>query len=177
VAVGVTPRRYLPVLRVSTGQPVLEAAHPRRTDVTETFIVVDGVRATRRDRTNLRNPKDLFGMALDQRAFGPGRLLVAFANRRGRLRAIAHAPRTDPPERALEACIQHLGAGATHAVAYCDEPVTEGPPPEGLYERFALACSIADRYGIELADWIACDDQWYRSTRLALFPDDEWWPE
>lgn len=137
------------------------------------LVVVDGYIATKKDKTDLKI--DAWSFALDQRAFGPGRLLVAFADRRGRLLSVAHSPRTEPVEAGLGACIQHIGRGAAAAVAYCDEPVKEGPPPPGLGTRFALARSIADSYGIHLVDWIACDDHRFRSSRLALDPSAEWW--
>jgi hypothetical protein len=137
------------------------------------FIVVDGLVATKLDDTNLR--EEAWSLAFDQRTFGPRRLIVAFADRSGRLLSIAHAPRTDPPESALGPCIEHLGRGAAAAVALCDEPVVDGPPPHDLGIRFALARAIAAGYGIHLVDWIACDDQLIRSSRLALFPDGHWW--
>lgn len=132
-------------------------------------IVVDGYAATDKDTTDLR--EDTWSLALDQRAFGPRRLVVAFADRCGRLRGLAHAPRTEPAEAALAPCIQHLGRGAAAAVAFCDESVVEGPPPPEIGLRFALARSIASSYGIYLVDWIACDDQLFRSSRFALEAD------
>lgn len=74
-------------------------------------------------------------------------------------------------------CIEHVGAGADVAIAFCDEPVTDAPPPPDAVERFADACSIAASYGIHLVDWIACDDQLLRSMRLACEPEAVWWPE
>ena len=139
------------------------------------LIVVEGYVAKPRDHTNLR--REAWSLALDQRAFGPRRLLVALADRRGRLRGLTHARRTEPPEAALGPCIQHLGLGssAPAAVAYCDEPVAMGPPPPELPERFELARSIAASHGVHLVDWFACDDQVFRSTRLALDPEGQWW--
>ena len=137
------------------------------------LIVVDGYVATEEDDTDLR--EEAWSFALDQRAFGPRRLLVTFADGSGRLRSVAHARRTDPPEAGLAPCIEHVGLGATAAIAFCDEPVVEGPPPTDLVERFALARSIAASYGIHLVDWIACGDQMFRSSRLALDPEGEWW--
>lgn len=137
------------------------------------LIVVDGYSATELNETNLR--EDCWSYALDQRAFGPRRLLVAFAQRDGRVLSLAHTRRIDPPEAALGACIQHIGRGAAAAVAYCDESVEEGPPPPEVATRFALARSIAASYGIHLVDWIACDDQLFRSSRLAFEPDCDWW--
>jgi hypothetical protein len=137
------------------------------------LIVVDGYRATAKDKTNLR--KDAWSFALDQRAFGPRRLVVAFSNRKGRLTGLAYTPRTEPPEMSLGPCVDFMGQGAAAAVAYCDETVTNGPPPPGLGKRFALARSIVAPYGVHLVDWIACDDQLFRSTRLALEPGCDWW--
>lgn len=139
----------------------------------DSFIVVEGFRSTPADRTNLRD--DAWSFALDQRAFGPRRLVVAFADRSGRLRTIAHAPRSDPPENALDACIQHLGWAGAVAVAYCDEPVDDGPPPPSLALDFAMRRSLAAGYGVHLVDWISCDDQLFRSCRLATAPAAEWW--
>ncbi|MGH9125775.1 MAG: hypothetical protein ACRDZ8_13765 [Acidimicrobiales bacterium] len=137
------------------------------------FTVVEGVMPTAKDRTNLR--KDCWSIAFDQRAFGPRRLVVAFADRRCRLLGMAHTPRTDPPEKALPLCIEYLGRGAALAVAFCDEPVQQGPPPPEVTIRFAKARSIAESYGIFLVDWIACDDQLLRSSRAIVDPDGDWW--
>jgi hypothetical protein len=138
-----------------------------------TLIVVEGYVTTPADDTDLR--KDVWSFALDQRAFGPGRLVVAFTDRSGRLRSLAHARRTDPPEAALAACIRRLGAGAAAAVAFCDERVVEGPPPTSVVVAFARARWAAANHGIHLVDWIACDDSALQSTRLALDPHGEWW--
>lgn len=118
---------------------------------------------------------DVWALALDQRAFGPRRLVVAFADVSGRTRSLAHAPRPDPPELALAPCIAHLGRGAAAAIAFCDEPVVEGPIPIHITSRFRAARAIAAAAGVHLVDWIACDDLLFRSVRLALEPDAEWW--
>lgn len=136
-------------------------------------IVVEGYVATTTDRTDLR--EEAWSFALDQRAFGPRRLLVAFADRSGRLRSLAHTPRLEPPEEGLIPCISHLGRGAASALAFCDELIVAGPPPPDLEARFALARSITAANGIHLVDWFACDDRLFRSTRLALDPEGEWW--
>lgn len=142
-----------------------------------TQILVNRVMPTRHDTTNLRDCAVTF--ALDQRAFGPRRVLVAVADRRGRFRGLAHIERPDPPELALVPCLESLGRtirrGAVAAVVYCDEPVTEGPPPPGLADRFAACRSVAAFYGAYLVDWFSCDDQLFRSNRLALEPDGDWW--
>ena len=137
------------------------------------LLVVDGMVATAADNTDLQ--KEAWSFALDQRAFGPRRVLVAFADPSGRFLSLAHARRPDPPEAALGPCIEHCGHGAAAAVAFCDELVSAGPPPADLAARFSLARSIAASYGVHLVDWIACDDLLLRSSRLALDPDGEWW--
>ena len=101
------------------------------------LVLVEAVVPTRRDHTNFRD--EVWNFALDQRVFGPRKLLVAFANRKGRFRGLAHTVRTIPPEAALRACLEHLGRGAAAAVAFCDEPVVDGPPSHDLAERFARA--------------------------------------
>jgi len=142
-------------------------------DNTEELIVVEGLVPTRRDETNLRD--EVWSFALDQRAFGPRKLWVAFANREGRFRGLAYADRTDPPELGLAACIRHLGRGADAAVAFCDEPVAAEAPPADLEERFDRARATARTGRVHLVDWIACDDHTFRSFRLAMDPDGEWW--
>lgn len=137
----------------------------------DTLIVVDGYTVTEQDDTNVR--EEAWSLALDQRAFGPRRLLVAFADPFGRLRSLAHTPRLDVPELALGPCIEFVGRGAAAAVAFCDEPVLEGPPPDDVPMRFALARSITAAYGIHLVDWF--DDQMFRSFQLALHPEADWW--
>jgi hypothetical protein len=137
------------------------------------LIIVDGYVATDRDHTNLR--EEAWSFALDQRAFGPRRLVVAFADADGRFLSLAHARRTEPAEAALGPCIEHLGRGAAVAVAFCDEPVASGPPPPDLAGRFAMARLIAASYGVHLVDWFACDDQLFRSSRIALDPERDWW--
>ena len=136
-------------------------------------IVVEAVVATRRDKTNLR--KDCWSIALDQRAFGPRRLLVAFTGRDGRFKALAYTERTDPIELALACCIDHAGQGADAAIVYNDEPVEQGPPAPGLAERFGRAQQVCREAGIHLVDWIQCDDELFRSMKLALAPGGEWW--
>ncbi len=110
-------------------------------------------------------------IALDQRIFGPRRLIVAMADAAGNLREILHTERTDPPELAFALCLEHAGRGLTAALALCDEPVALGPPPDDLASRFATARAAARLHGVVLLDWIACDDQVFRSARLALDPD------
>jgi hypothetical protein len=136
-------------------------------------LVVECLVATPADSTDLRSM--CWSFALDQRAFGPRRLVVAFAHEAGRFLGLAHTDRTDPPAQALAACIEGYGASDVAAVAFCDEPVVEGPPPPGLTERFAEARAVASSSGVRLVDWISCDDQLFRSARLALFPGVPYW--
>jgi hypothetical protein len=110
-------------------------------------------------------------IALDQRVFGPRRLIVAMADAAGNLREVLHTERTDPPELAFALCLEQAGRGLTAALALCDEPVALGPPPDDLASRFATARAAALIHGVLLLDWIACDDQVLRSARLALDPD------
>ena len=140
------------------------------------YVVVDGF-VHRGPGVDLDLREDAWSLALDQRAFGPRRLLVAFADREGNVISLANTERLDPPEDALDPCIRHLGLGAVAAVAFCDESVTYGPPPSDLAYRFASARSIAADWGVHLVDWIACDDQLFRSARMALGLHDmaEWW--
>jgi hypothetical protein len=141
------------------------------------LIVVEGVvpvEASELDDV----PNQIWSYALDQRAFGPRRLMVVFTDAAGRLRTLAHANRTDRPLLAFEACLDHLGAGAAAAVALCDEPVAPGPWPSDLLERFDAARSIAKVYGVHLVDWIGCDDEAFRAIRLlTLIPSEQpdWW--
>ena len=141
------------------------------------LVEVEGVVPTDLDVTNLR--EEAFSFALDQRAFGPRKLLVAFADLDGTFRGMAITDRLASPQRelAIEPCIRHLGVGSAVAVAFCDEPVRMGPPPGNTAFRFGLACETAEANGVHLVDWFACDDETFRSFRLALFPDEPWWPE
>jgi hypothetical protein len=143
--------------------------------VEPTTIVVEGVVAV--DPKELLLREEMWEIALDQQAFGPCRLLVATADRAGHLLAIAHTVRTVPPELALACCLDHLGRGAAAAVAFSDEPVSWGPPPPDLGEKFAIARETAAAFGVHLLDWLACDfeTELFRSTRIALEPGSEWW--
>lgn len=137
-------------------------------------IVIEGVApAPGAEVTNLRD--HAWAMCLDQRAFGPRRLLMAFADRDGTLRGIAHTPRLDPPEQVLPSCIDYLGSGATAAVVYCDEPVRWGPPPTEMVERFDRARALCAESGVHLVDWFCCDDELFRSSRVALEDPADWW--
>jgi hypothetical protein len=142
----------------------------------DTLCVVEGYVATDLDDTDLSSFHEAMGFALDQRHFGPRRLVVAFAEREGRFRGIAATKRTDPIEHALRACLLYMGDGAAAAVAFNDELIDWGPPPDDLANRFWLWRAMCRASGVHLVDWISCDDQLFRSTRLALEPEGaEWW--
>lgn len=149
----------------------------------EDLIVVGGVAPNPAFEHELL-PDMVVGFALDQRAFGPRQLMVAFAAYDGRFLALLHARRTDPVDRALEACLQHFDAlgrgGETHAaaVALCDEPVTDGPAPPRFLSTFERARTTARRHGVHLVDWIGCDDELIRFARGSAFAHEaetEWW--
>lgn len=125
------------------------------------------------DRTDL--PSNAWSFALEQRIFGPRRLLVAFADRSGRFRALVHTDRTDPPELALACCVQGVCVDVEVALAFCDEEVAWGPPPPELADRFARARATCADAGVHLVDWFSCDDLLIRSSRLALDPAAAWW--
>jgi hypothetical protein len=145
--------------------------------VSTSLIVVEGVvPAVESELDDV--PNQIWAYAMDQRAFGPRKLLVVFTNAVGRLRVLAFANRTNRPLLALEACLDYLGPGAAAAVALCDEPVAPGPMSGELLERFAEARIRAEAYGVHLVDWIACDDDAFRAVRLlTLTPSEQpdWW--
>ncbi|MFC7485315.1 hypothetical protein ACOCJ7_02230 [Knoellia sp. CPCC 206453] len=129
-------------------------------------------------------PEQILGIALDQRAFGPRKLMVAFAAYDGRFLALLHAQRTDPIASALEGCLLHfdsLGRGGearAAAVVLCDQPVEDGAPSPEFLATFEFAQGIARKHGVHLVDWIACDDDQFRCARLRTFaPGTEtgWW--
>lgn len=127
---------------------------------------------TRRNTMNLRVAP--WRYTLVQREFGPRRLIVMFAAHDGRLRGLVHTERTDPPEVALTRCLERFRRRAAAAVAYCDEPVSTGPPPDGLSERFERASELCAAHGLHLVDWYACDDILIRSLRNSVAPGGEW---
>lgn len=136
-------------------------------------IAVETLVARRRTHLNLR--RHALAFALEQRYFGPRRLVVVFADRTGKFRGLSHAERGDPIEVTLAACMHRLSRRATAAVAYCDEAVSPAGPPHDLADRFARAVTICDGYGVRLVDWFSCDDIHVRSTRAALEAPGEWW--
>jgi hypothetical protein len=115
--------------------------------------------------------------ALDQRAFGPRKLLVAFGERDGRFRGLAYTARIAPIDAAFEACLDYLGAGAATAVAFLDEAVSQGEPTKSQMKRFHRLEAMAARYGITLVDWISCDDELIRLARGGRCDPDDWWPQ
>ena len=140
--------------------------------------VVEGVRVPRRDGLDLRGD-DFLSLALEQRVFGPRRLLVAFATAKGRVIGVAHTERTDPPEVAL-AFVVDFGLSrfkprAALAVAYCDEPVALGPPPPDLATRFMTARAICASRGVVLGEWVSCDDTIVRFASITLNPERAMW--
>lgn len=141
------------------------------------IVIVDGVVPVH--DSNLDNLREqVWAFAMDQRAFGPRKLWVAFADTDGRFRGLAFTDRTDTPLVSFAACLDYLGKGAAAAVALCDEPVPTGPPSDDFLERFAQAQELAHEYRVHLVDWIACDDQQFRATRLmTLTPAEQpdWW--
>jgi hypothetical protein len=141
------------------------------------MIIVEGVAPVAESELD-DVPNQIWSYAMDQRAFGPRKLLVVFTDGAGRLRTLAHANRTDRPLLAFEACLDHLGAGAAAAIALCDESVTPGPLSAEVLERFTEARALAQLYGVHLVDWIACDDDAFRAVRLlTLTPSEQpdWW--
>ena len=141
--------------------------------MTTTLHAVHGLVPGKRDRTNLRTLSDAMSFCLDQRAFGPRRLLLAFANRNGRFRGLAYTRRPDPPEAALAGCIEYLGRGRRPRSRSVTSRWRGVRLPMTWPRGSALARSIAASYGIHLVDWFACDDEVFRSSRFALDPDPE----
>lgn len=129
-------------------------------------------------------PEQILGIAMDQRAFGPRQLMVAFAAFDRRFLALTFAPRTDPAEGAFEACLLHFdavgrgGEACAAAVVLCDEMVGTGPIPPSFVARFERAREMAAMHRVHLVDWIACDDDLFRCARLRTMTpavDPDWW--
>jgi hypothetical protein len=110
--------------------------------MTNRLIFVDGVVPV--EKTELDDVRaKVWSYALDQRAFGPRKLLVAFTEANGQLRVLAHANRTSRSLSSFEACLDYLGVCAAAAVAFCDQRVAAGPPsPEFLahFDEGTRAC-------------------------------------
>lgn len=139
------------------------------------LTIVEGCRYTGDDLD--MSTDDAWGIALDQRHFGPRQLVVVTARAGGVPLGIAHCERTEPPELGLTCCLAALDDGADAVVAYSDEPCSLEEPP-GLAERFATARAVAAGFGVHLVDWIMCDDIYLRSIKGTLLPDDwagDWW--
>ncbi len=114
--------------------------------------------------------------ALDQRAFGRERLVVAGTDRRGTLVGLVHCPMTDPVETSFECCLDQLrDFGAEAAVAYSDEPVEKGSITAELRNRFGRTRAIAAVFGIHLVDWIQCGDTRIQSLKFGSSEDATWW--
>jgi hypothetical protein len=146
----------------------------------DTELVVEALRY-QGDRLDLSDFDRAIEFALDQRCFGPRRLLVATCDASGGMLGLAHCERSDPPEFALMCCLATLDDAARAAVAYSDESVDEGPPGLDLAQRFLGARAVASERGVHLVDWIMCDDLMIRSIKLGLDRDGEgddeteWW--
>lgn len=125
--------------------------------------------------SNIRD--DMLSFAMDQRVFGPRKLLVAFGDADGAFRGLAYTARRDPIDDALTACLDFLGHGAKTAIAFLDEPAAAGQPEPQFLERFIRMRSIAAEYHMVLVDWIACDDELLRCTRAGHCEPDQWWPD
>ncbi len=137
-------------------------------------IVVDGFRCED-DSIDLSGSGAL-ELALDQRAFGANRLVVATANRRGRILGLAHCLMPEPPEAGLPCCLDLLKSeGTAAAVAYSDEPVGRGPVSPELLLRFFRARATASDLGVHLVDWIICDGEMMRSLKFGLIEGATWW--
>jgi hypothetical protein len=145
-----------------------------------TTVVVDALMARDKHDVSLRD--DAWSIALDQQAFGPGRILLAAADHAGDLLAIIHTRTTDPPDLGLAYCLEHLlglalTPAAAAAVVFTNERVGFGPPPPDLEFHFRAAREMVKVFGLHLVDWFACDrrGELIRSTRMAIDPDSDWW--
>lgn len=140
--------------------------HPRS-------VVIDSYFAVEDCDVSLYCAEDVWSLALDQRAFGPRQLIIAFGDADGRMVGVTHTPREDPPELTFGFCVEHFlqRADADVAMAFCDEPVTATEITPRVLARWSLAREIADDHGVELLDWIACDDHEFRSARLVELCD------
>jgi len=76
---------------------------------------------------------------------------------------------------ALACCLDRGGRDAEIAVVFCDEAVSRGPLPSDQAARWNAARNLFAAHSVHLVDWFSCDDQLFRSTRMALAPDEEWW--
>lgn len=126
----------------------------------------------------------VLGVTMDQRAFGPRRLLVIFGSLDDRFVSLQHCPTTQGLDNALLACLWHFdvvgrgGERSAVAVALSDEAVVAGPPPEDFLLRFEAARAVAADAGVHLLDWVACDDEQFRFARMrptGPLPDPGWW--
>lgn len=155
---------------------------PRKRGGGELIVVEAYTPAPQMDHDPL--PDQVLGFALDQRAFGPRRLMVAFAAYDGRFLALMHAERTDPVDGAVKACLTHFdtigrgGESLAAAVVLCDEPVAVGPAPPGFLATFERARRAARAHDVHLVDWIGCDDDTFRCARRRTFErtaEPGWW--
>lgn len=138
------------------------------------FIVVDGVVPAEGHVDNIRGSR-IWEFALDQRVFGPRKLMVVLAEADGTFLGLMYTERPCPLEAGIIPCIKHLGRPAAAAVILNDERVTSGPPEPEIAARFHRAKSLCASLGVHLVDWICCDDDLFRSSKLSLAAVDEWW--
>lgn len=146
------------------------------------LVTVECLVASRKAKEHILT--EVWGLALDQRAFGPRRLVVVCTDGKGWLRTITHCPRLTTPERGLDPCLQMARRRQgrhrlVSAVALCDEPVVAEAPLhelDAIRARFVDAQSRAWVHGFKLLDWIACDDDQFRSFRVAG-GEAPWWVE
>ncbi|HEX4863154.1 MAG TPA: hypothetical protein VFV02_03725 [Acidimicrobiales bacterium] len=117
-----------------------------------------------------------FKLAVEQRAFGSQRLVVAGADRDCRFLGLVHCPITDQPELALEYCIGALESdGLAAAVAYSDEPIRLGVGSSDLAVRFFRRRAAAADHGVHLVDWMFCDTKYVLSLKYRLIENARWW--
>ncbi|OAB88763.1 hypothetical protein AWH69_02985 [Janibacter melonis] len=126
----------------------------------------------------------VLGLAMDQRAFGPRQLMVAFGAEDGRFLGLHYCTRTDPPDDALRACLWHFdhngrgGEQRAAAVVLCDEAVVVGPPAASFTAQFEAGRLLAAEHDVHLVDWVACDDEQFRFARMrpsGPTPEPGWW--
>lgn len=154
--------------------------HHRGASHDPALFVVECLRSTDEDDTNLI--RDHMSFLLDQRAFGPRRLLIFFTDERADMHYLTHCPRHDDLLVAVMCSIDTVMHGNPHAqqhvraaVVFNDEPVSEDIPGN-LAQRFEAVSAVFAAHGITLVDWWMCDDQLFRSMRFSVDPNQPWWP-
>lgn len=114
-------------------------------------------------------------IALEQRAFGPSRLLVVFTDRDGIVLRLCHTPKTDPPQLGLAWCLRLVPEGAAAVLVYSDEAAICGPPEPELCERIESAKVLCREHGLHLVDWMLCDLASFSGSRYAVEGGCRWW--